>query len=83
MLDPYKIPRPRFAPRAYPCYQVGRAASRLYPVHTHRGYMNASGVGVTDISASHFHRIKDGKILPDASDGHVHGLTRVLCGYGI
>ena len=83
MLDPYKIPRPRMFPQTYPCRQTTRGEGRLYPVHAHRAYMGPDGSGVTDISVSHFHRIKDGRILPDESDGHGHGLTDVRCGTGI
>ena len=83
MQDPYKIPRPHLAPQRAPCYQAARGAGRLAPVHTHRAFVQADGSGVTDISVSHFHRIRDWRILPDASDSHVHGITRIPCGYGI
>jgi hypothetical protein len=82
MRDPYAIPRPQMFPEMRPCQLTTRGAGRLYPIHVHNAYPDREGNGTTSISASHFHRIKDGKILPDQSDSHTHGLTNVLCGAG-
>jgi len=82
MRDPYTIARPRMFPEARLCRLTSRGWGKLYPVHVHNAYPDKDGNGNTSISASHFHRIKDGRILPDESDGHEHGLTNVLCGTG-
>jgi hypothetical protein len=70
-------------PQTSPCRLTSRGWGKLYPVHVHNAYMQADGSGITSISASHFHRIRDWKILPDESDSHEHGLTNLLCGTGI
>lgn len=83
MRDPYKIVRPTPFPQTHPCRLTTRGWGKLSPTHVHRAYPNAQGNGATSISVSHFHRIKDGRILPDESDGHTHELTNLLCGAGI
>lgn len=82
MLDPYNIPRPTMFPEARACRLTNRSAGRLYPTHVHNAYVNRQGNGVTSISCSHIHRIKNGVVLPDESDGHTHGITNLLCGSG-
>lgn len=83
MRDPYQIVRPKMFPQTHPCLLTSRGFGRLYPVHVHNAYPDKTGAGVTGISCSHFHRIRDWKILPDESDSHEHGLTNVRCGTGI
>lgn len=83
MRDPYQIPRPRMFPQTHPCMLTDRSAGKLYPVHVHNAYPDKDGNGTTNIACSHFHRIIGGRILPDESDGHEHGLTNLRCGTGI
>lgn len=83
MRDPYLIPRPQAFPATYPCQQTTRSQSKLTVVHAHRAWLDAEGNGVTDITLSHFHRIIAGRLMPDPSDGHEHGLTNIPCGAGI
>ena len=75
--------RPAVFPMRQPSYLVSRGAGKLYPVHVHKAFVDEKGYGTTSIDVSHFHRIIDGRILPDESDGHDHGLTNVLTGRGI
>jgi hypothetical protein len=70
-------------PLRQPSYMVSRGAGRLHPVHIHKAFVDAVGNGTTSIDASHFHRILGWRILPDESDSHEHGLTRVRTGRGI
>lgn len=77
MADPQRLWRmvsPTAFPMRQPGYMTTRAAGRLSPVHMHTAYVDAQGNGSTSISTSHFHRVKNGIILPDESDGHSHGL---------
>lgn len=83
MLDPFKIIRPRMFPQTYPCRLTTRGWGKLYPAHAHNAYPDKDGNGNTSISVSHYHKIKDGRILPDESDGHTHEITNILCGTGI
>lgn len=74
--------RPTSAPPAFTPELTSRAAGRMYPIHAHTAFINPDGTGVTDVVASHFHRIKDGRVLPDHSDGHTHNLTGLPAGAG-
>lgn len=44
--------------------------------------MDRDGNGTTDTVASHFHRIRNWRILPDESDGHTHEFTGLASGAG-
>jgi hypothetical protein len=70
-------------PMRQPSYMITRGAGKLYPVHIHKAFIDKNGNGTTSIDVSHFHRILSGRILPDESDGHEHGITRVLTGRAI
>jgi hypothetical protein len=70
-------------PMRQPSYLVSRGAGRLHPVHIHQAFVDVHGKGTTSIDVSHFHRILNWRILPDESDSHEHGLTRILTGRGI
>lgn len=83
MRDPFKIIRPVMFPQTHPCRLTTRGQGKLYPTHVHKGYPDKNGNGNTDISCSHYHRIANGRVLPDESDGHTHALTDLLCGTGI
>ncbi len=83
MRDPFKIVRPLMFPQTHPCRLTNRGWGKLHPVHVHNAYPDAQGNGNTSISVSHYHRIVGGRVLPDESDGHTHGITNVLCGTGI
>jgi hypothetical protein len=82
VLDPYKIPRPQMFPESAPCRLTDRGWGKLHPTHVHNAYVKADGTGITSISVSHFHRIRNGRILPCEIDGHEHGLTNIPCGAG-
>jgi hypothetical protein len=70
-------------PPAFPSQLTSRCVdTKLYPIHDHQAFVNRNGEGVTDVVASHFHRIRDGRVLPDASDGHTHYLTGLPTGAG-
>jgi hypothetical protein len=70
-------------PMRQPSYLLSRGAGKLYPVHIHQGFVDSQGNGTTSIDVSHFHRIMNGRVLPDESDSHDHGLTRIRTGRGI
>jgi hypothetical protein len=61
------------------CRLTTRSSGALVPDHMHRAYPDA-GNGMTDMVASHFHYIRDGRILPSSADGHTHNLLNVICG---
>lgn len=75
--DPSSIIYPTTEPPAFPPQLTSQDAGKIYPVHDHTAFMNENGEGTTDVVASHFHRIRNGRILPDPSDGHTHRLTRL------
>ena len=83
--DPSRIPYPTTAPPPFPPRVTtptivhGRT---IYPIHDHCAFINVNGEGVTDAVASHFHRVRNGRILPDQSDGHTHNATSLPCGAG-
>jgi hypothetical protein len=83
MRDPFKITRPVMFPQTHPCRLTNRGWGKLHPVHVHNAYPDAQGNGNTSISVSHYHRIVDGRVLPDESDGHTHTISNILCGTGI
>lgn len=74
--DPRNIPRPVTYPDRNPGFLTTRGSGRLAPVHMHTAYPDADGNGVTSISVSHYHRIRNWQILPDASDSHDHAIVR-------
>lgn len=81
--DPDRIVYPTTDPPRYPCQLTSKCVeSRLYPLHEHNAYVDREGNGTTDVVASHFHRVRGGRILPDESDGHEHRLTGLPCGAG-
>lgn len=76
---------PRFPPQLTSVTKppVGRpAAYSLYPLHNHQAFVDRQGAGVTDTVASHFHRVANGRVQPDPSDGHTHDLTGLASGAG-
>jgi hypothetical protein len=84
MRDPYNIPRPQMFPMRNPCIGTSQDYGKLTAVHAHRAYPDAQGNGNTDIVAAHYHRIVEGRLLPDQSDSHTHQLFYNLpCGAGI
>jgi hypothetical protein len=83
MRDPLTIIRPRMFPMSQPGYLTSRGWGRLYPIHVHHAFVDGVGAGTTSISVSHFHRVVNGQILPDESDGHTHGLTNIRVAAGI
>lgn len=80
--DPSKIIYPAGGPPTFVPRVTTRAPGRMYPMHDHIAFVNKSGEGVTDTVASHFHRVRGGRILPDQSDGHTHELTNLPAGAG-
>lgn len=80
--DPEAVVYPTAYPPKYACQLTSYDAGELYPEHDHSAFADRHGNGSTDTVASHFHRIRDGKVLPDASDGHTHRLTGLPCGAG-
>ncbi len=52
----------------------------MYPLHHHGAWLNKEGTGNTDVSVSHYHVVKEGRLQPDPSDGHTHELTMSPCG---
>jgi hypothetical protein len=94
---PYPKPQPDIddvvyattLPPGFPAQMTGRTVladrpnpPNLYPIHRHTAFMDRDGNGVTDVVASHYHNVRDGKILPDASDGHTHNTTNLPAGHG-
>jgi hypothetical protein len=80
--DTNAIPRIAAGPPPFPAQLTSRDPAKLYPIHDHMAFVDKHGEGVTDVVASHFHRVKDGRVLPDESDGHVHRLTGLPAGVG-
>jgi hypothetical protein len=88
--DPQAIPRPTTLPPPFPPQLTSHTipapnrphAPSYYPLHNHQAFVNEAGEGVTDVAASHFHRVRDGRVLPDLSDGHYHELTGLSSGAG-
>ena len=68
---------PRFPPQL-----TSRDSGKSTPIHDHEAFVDTEGNGVTDVVASHYHRIRDGRVLPDESDGHTHRLTGLPSGAG-
>jgi hypothetical protein len=77
ILDPYKIPRPQLFPRPWTRVLTTRDYGRSSPVHTHRARFDSDGNGITDIVASHFHRVLGGRVMPSPVDSHEHKLTGI------
>lgn len=74
---------PTFAPALTSQTRPARPGARtIYPIHEHCAFVSGKGEGTTTVVASHFHRILNGRILPDASDGHTHDFTGFSCGAG-
>ncbi len=80
---------PTTAPPRFPLQLTGRTiladrphARTIYPIHLHEAAVDAQGNGATTTVASHYHRVRNGEILPDESDGHVHRLTGLPSGAG-
>ncbi len=80
--NPDDVVYPTTAPPPFPPQLTSRDSGKLYPIHDHCAFINADGNGNTDVVASHFHRVRNGRILPDASDSHDHRLTGLPCGAG-
>lgn len=78
--NPDNIVRPRpGAVRFAPVLTTKNAAPDL-PIHAHDAFVNRQGDGVTDTVVSHFHYVRNGRVLPIA--GHTHRLTRLPVGAG-
>ena len=80
--NPDLIPVPHSGPPKYAPQLTSRDGGKLYPIHEHNGWVDAQGNGRTDIVASHMHRIKNGVVQEDPSDGHTHVLTGLPVGAG-
>ncbi len=80
--NPDLIVRPTSAPPGFPPQMTSRDGGKLYPIHSHCAFINRDGTGTTDVMASHFHRVSNGVIQGDQSDGHTHRLTGLPCGAG-
>lgn len=80
--NPENVIRQTTMPPRFPCRLTTQVTSRMYPVHDHTAWVNADGDGTTAVTASHYHRIVGGRVLPDQSDGHTHNLTSLPCGAG-
>jgi hypothetical protein len=80
--DPNLVVYPTTAPPPFPPQLTTREAGKLYPVHDHCAFVDVKGDGNTDVVASHFHYVRDSRVLPDPSDGHKHDLTGLPCGAG-
>lgn len=59
---------------------MGAVNSHVYPIHRHGAFVDARGNGNTDANDSHFHYVRNGKVIPDPIDGHTHELTYLPCG---
>lgn len=80
--NPNLIPRVSTAPPRFIPQLTNKRAGRLYALHQHTAFVDRDGNGTTDVAESHFHRIVDGRVLPDESDGHTHNLTGLPAGAG-
>jgi hypothetical protein len=81
-VDPSKILYPTTAPPRFVPQLTTRDSGKIYPEHNHTVFIDINGEGATDVVASHFHRVKNGRILPDQSDSHTHELTGLPAGAG-
>lgn len=77
--DPRSVPGGRLLPPGRFCRLTDRRPGRTYPIHDHRGWIDANLNGETSVDASHAHAIRDGYVQPDSRDGHTHLLTRLEC----
>jgi hypothetical protein len=80
--NPDDVVYPTTQPPKFAGQLTDRRSGRLFPIHNHIAFVDANGDGVTDVVASHFHRIRGGRVLPDASDSHEHVLTGLPAGAG-
>lgn len=80
--DPDRVVYPTTLPPTFPCQQTMRTSSRAFPIHNHDAWLDREGDGNTGVDAGHFHRIRDGRVLPDLTDGHTHEMTDLPCGAG-
>lgn len=83
MRDPRNIARPRLYPESNPGFLTTRGWGRIAPVHMHTAYPDMNGNGFTSMEVSHFHRIVNGRIMPDESDSHEHTITNIPNGAGV
>ena len=73
--DPALVPVPTVRPRGRLSRMTTRSSNNSrYPVHDHEAVVDPRGDGVTDTTASHFHRVVGGRVEP-GDDGHEHRLT--------
>lgn len=80
--NPNLIPRPTTAPPRFPLQLTTKRAGTLFAIHQHQAAVDKNGNGTTDVVENHFHRVVDGRVLPDESDGHTHKLTGLPSGAG-
>lgn len=80
--DPDAVVYQTTQPPPFPAQLTSRVTGRLYPMHMHTAFVNEDGDGTTDVVASHYHRVRGGRVLPDPSDGHTHELTGLPAGAG-
>lgn len=80
--NPDAVPYASTQPPGFPCQLTTQDPARLYPLHHHGAWLNAEGTGNTDLASGHFHRVVDGRVQADPSDGHTHQLTSLPCGAG-
>jgi hypothetical protein len=80
--NPNLIPIPSTAPPRFVPQLTNKRAGKLFGLHQHRAFIDKDGNGTTDVVDSHFHRVRDGRVLPDESDGHTHNLTGLPAGAG-
>lgn len=87
--NPAAIVYPTTAPPRFACALTTRTqlaqrpgARTIYPIHDHSAFVDKDGNGNTDTVASHFHRVINGRVMPDESDGHTHSLSNLPCGAG-
>lgn len=80
--DPDAVVYASTLPMSYPCQMTTRDTGKGYPIHSHGAWIDKAGNGNTDADAGHFHRVREGRVLPDESDGHTHQLTMLPCGAG-
>ncbi len=80
--NPGAIVYPTTQPPGFPCQITTRDTGRLHAIHSHGAFLDAEGNGNTDLSDGHFHRVRNGRLQVDPSDGHTHELTTLPCGMG-
>ena len=78
--NPDAIARPTAGLAPFPPVLTSWDGGAMTPIHNHFAYINADGTGVTNTAASHYHEVRQGRVM--SAVGHTHSLTRLPGGRG-